>query len=458
MNPIMIYLAGLVSVAIVVYMLLKKLDIKITLFAVGLGLMYVAILSGNQILEEPVNKLVDPILMIIQQFKSSLPGAGLVILILGGYSAYMSKIGANDVTIHTLTKPLKGVKSVYFLVPIIFLLGNLLSLVIPSASNLSIILMATLYPVMRKSGMSVLTAAAVIATTATVMPTPLGADNVAVAAELGISVTEYVFKYHAIVSVPTLFFMAAVHTFWQKRADKKFAGNAVEENFTDNDTEIKGGALFKTVYTLLPLLPIVILLGVFAMNSILKTNVNLSVEVVSIMSFIIAIICELVRERKAEKVLADTEAFFKGMGNAMGIVVLLVAASVFVKGLQSIGLIKQLETIMQTTQASGFVLPLILVLFTAVIVLLSGSGLALFYAMIPLMVPLAAAAGISPYLVTVPMGLAGNLLRAVSPVSAVVMIVAGSTKQNPIDIVKRTAAPMILGTVFMFILSMILFS
>ena len=32
--------------------------------------------------------------------------------------------------------------------------------------------------------MSVLTAAAVIATTATVMPTPLGGDNVAVAAEL----------------------------------------------------------------------------------------------------------------------------------------------------------------------------------------------------------------------------------------------------------------------------------
>ncbi|WP_331836413.1 C4-dicarboxylate transporter DcuC [Erysipelothrix piscisicarius] len=164
-----------------------------------------------------------------------------------------------------------------------------------------------------------------------------------------------------------------------------------------------------------------------------------------------------IRHRDGNKVLTATESFFKGMGNAMGIVVLLVAASTFVNGLKAIGLITQLQTVMQTTQASGFVLPLILVLFTALIVLLSGSGMALFYAMVPLMVPLAAAAGISPFAVTVPMGLAGNLLRAVSPVSAVVMIVAGTTKEEPFDIVKRTSVPMIVGTVFMFVLSMIIF-
>ena len=96
----------------------------------------------------------------------------------------MTSIGANEVTVHTLTKPIKKIKSVYILVPLVFLIGNVLSLVIPSASNLAIILLATLYPVLRQAGMSPLTAAAVIATTATVMPTPLGGDNVAVATEL----------------------------------------------------------------------------------------------------------------------------------------------------------------------------------------------------------------------------------------------------------------------------------
>ena len=98
----------------------------------------------------------------------------------------------------------------------------------------------------------------------------------------------------------------------------------------------------------------------------------------------------------------------------------------------------------------GFVLPLILVALTALIVLLSGSGTALFFAMVPLMVPLAAAAGISVLAISVPMGLAGNLLRSVSPVSAVVMIVAGTIKKEPLEIVKRTSVPMIVGTVFMF--------
>ena len=59
--------------------------------------------------------------------------------------------------------------------------------------------------------------------------------------------------------------------------------------------------------------------------------------------------------------------------------------------------------------------------------------------------------------VAIPMGLAGNLLRAVSPVSAVVMIVAGSIKKEPLEIVKRTSVPMITGVIFMFVLTMILY-
>ncbi|AZK43478.1 C4-dicarboxylate ABC transporter [Erysipelothrix piscisicarius] len=459
MSPFVMYGAGLIAVAIVVVMLLKKLDIKITLFGVGILLMVVAIMMGNAVIEEPVHILVDPLLAIIDQFKKTLPSSGFVILVLGGYTAYMNAIGANEVTVNTLTKPLKGIKSAYVLVPIVFLLGNLLSLVIPSASNLSIILLATLYPVLKESGMSTLTAAAIIATTATVMPTPLGADNVAIAAELGMPVADYVFQHHAIVSVPTLLVMALAHTFWQKYCDKKLVASGEEKVVLNVEApkQIEGSGLYKFVYTLLPLLPILILLVVFAINAITGSTLNLSVEVVSMMSFIIVIACELIRHRDGNKVLTATESFFKGMGNAMGIVVLLVAASTFVNGLKAIGLITQLQTVMQTTQASGFVLPLILVLFTALIVLLSGSGMALFYAMVPLMVPLAAAAGISPFAVTVPMGLAGNLLRAVSPVSAVVMIVAGTTKEEPFDIVKRTSVPMIVGTVFMFVLSMIIF-
>lgn len=464
MNQIIMYAAALISVVLVIVMLIKKMDIKITLFGVGIILMYIALAMGNSIAIKDFastgSVLLDPLKAVMDHFKSVLPKAGFIILILGGYSAYMSAIGANEVTVETLTRPIKGIKSVYILVPIVFLIGNLLSLVIPSASNLSIILMATLYPVLRKAGMSTLTAAAVIATTATVMPTPLGGDNVAIATELAkypeyanLTVTDYVIKYHAVVSVPALLIMAVAHFFWQKFMDKRQPLTEDAHVELGDVKVIEGGILFKTVYTILPVLPILMLIVVYF------AKIQLSVEVATLLSFIIAIFCELIRKRKATRVLQETEHFFKGMGGTVPIVALLVSAGVFVLGLNSIGMIDSLQKMMLGIQGSnlGFVLPLILVALTVLIVMLSGSGTALFYALVPLMVPLAAAAGISAVAISVPMGLVGNLMRAVSPVSAVVCIVAGSVKVGPLEIVKRTSVPMIVGVAFSVVMSFILF-
>ena len=469
---IVMYLVAIAAVAVVVFMLIKKMDIKISLFLIGILLMYVAMLMGKPIAFSDFASSgvawLDPFKVVGDQFVSTLTSAGFVMLILGGYTAYMSRIGANEVTVSVLSKPLGHIKSAYVLVPITFLLGNLLSLVVPSASNLAIILLATLYPVMRQAGMSTLSAAAVVATSATIIPTPLGSDNVAIAAELanteafaGITSSEYVFRYHALVSIPTLLLMAIIHYFWQRFMDKRGGAAMVDDGEIElaEVKEIEGGTLYRVVYGILPLLPIIMLLVVFAITSITGFDIDISVQLASILSFVIAIICEFVRTRDARKTLDDTESFFKGMGGAMPVVALLVAASVFVVGLQSIGLIDALQNAMTGIQGGGlgFVLPLLLVGLTALIVILSGSGTALFFAMVPLMVPLAAAAGINVLAVSIPMGLAGNLLRAVSPVSAVVMIVAGTTKKSPLEIVRRTSVPMISGVVIMFILSMIVF-
>lgn len=446
MTTFVMYAAAIISVAIVIFMLIKKMDIKITLFLMGIALMFVGCALGNPLGGEDFvstgSVFLDPLKVIADQFKSTISSSGFIILILGGYSAYMSAINANSVTVNVLTKPIAKIKSVYILVPIVFLLGNLLSLVIPSASNLAVILLATLYPILIKAGMSSLTA------------------ELANTTEFaGLTATDYVFKYHAIVSIPTLLIMAAIHFFWQKKCDKKagvIEAKAVESKDVE---EIKGGALYKTVYAILPLLPIILLIGSFAVQKITGAQIDISVEVATLFSFIVAIICEIIRKRNAGETLKETEAFFKGMGGSMPIVALLVAGTVFVTGLKSIGLITALQSAMTGLSGGGlgFVLPLILVALTALIVLLSGSGTALFFAMVPLMVPLAAAAGISALAVSIPMGLAGNLLRAVSPVSAVVMIVAGSVKREPLEVVKRTSVPMIAGTVVMFVLSMVIF-
>ncbi|RXZ80870.1 TRAP transporter large permease subunit [Paenibacillaceae bacterium] len=473
-DNLVMYASAIISVLIVIYMLIKKMDIKISLFLMGIILILTSMAMGKEIdLKDFVSTgsvWLDPLQVIVTQFKQTFGAAGFIILILGGYTAYMSSIGANEVTVSALTKPISKIKSVYVLVPIVFLLGNLLSLVIPSASNLAIILLATLYPILRKAGMSALTAGAVIATSATIVPTPLGSDNVAIAEELAkhasfanMNVTDYVFNYHAVISIPTLIFIAIVHYFWQKRMDKKanLAGDAgADAEIEMKETaEITGGKLFKTVYAILPIFPILLLLGAYAVQLSTGSSITISVEVATLVSLILAIVCELIRHKSSKSVLEKTESFFKGMGGAIPIVALLVAASVFVTGLKSIGLVDELQASMQHVQGNGmsFILPLILVALTALIVILSGSGTALFFAMVPLVVPLAISAGISPISISIPLGLSGNLFRAVSPVAAVILIVAGTVKADPIAIVKRTSVPMIAGVVFMFILSMIVF-
>ena len=320
MDVLLTCVVGILAVGILVYMLLKKNDIKMTLLILGVILMYVALLMGRklEVSETTGALLLDPFQVIVDQFTNTLVGPGFVILILGGYSAYMNHIGANKVTVQALTKPISKIKSIYILIPIVFLIGNLLSLVIPSASNLAIILLATLYPVLRTAGMSRLSAAAIIGTSATIVPTPLGSDNVAIASLLNVNVTDYVFRSHAIVSIPTLLAIAVVHYFWQKHEDIKekeiltyeeelTANGSPETNMTITST-YSGAKAF--IYGTLPLLPIILLLFVFVANILLGTSLNISVQVVSLISFMIAVLVEFTTHRSVNSVLKETIFFF----------------------------------------------------------------------------------------------------------------------------------------------------
>ena len=170
-----------VALVIAGWAIAKNYDAKVVLFATGLVLLIVAVLLGHPAVSAKASSglsWVDPFKAIKDLFISQYSNAGLIIMTLFGFAAYMSHIGANDMVIRVLSKPLEKVHSPYVLVPLVFWVGTLLSIIIPSASSLAVILMATLYPVLRAARMSILTAAAVIATTATIVPTPLGGHGI----------------------------------------------------------------------------------------------------------------------------------------------------------------------------------------------------------------------------------------------------------------------------------------
>jgi len=143
-------LAALISIIVLVlagWAIAKNYDAKVVLFAAGLILMYAALLLGHDVLAAKASSglsWVDPFKAIKDLFVRQYSNAGLIILTLFGFAAYMSHIGANAMVIKVMSRPLAHVHSPYVLVPLVFYLGTLLSIIIPSASSLAVILMATL--------------------------------------------------------------------------------------------------------------------------------------------------------------------------------------------------------------------------------------------------------------------------------------------------------------------------
>ncbi|WP_270693334.1 MULTISPECIES: C4-dicarboxylate transporter DcuC [unclassified Aeromonas] len=438
------------------YLIAKNYDAKIVLFGAGLLLMFAAVGLGHPLL--PVAQSsglswLDPFVQIKQIFISQMGNVGLTIMVLFGFSSYMSHIGANDVTVMLLTRPLSRIRSPYLLVPVIFLLGNLLSLVVPSAASLAVLLMATLYPVLKASNMSSLTAGAVIATTATIMPSPLGADNVLAAQKLGIPLVEYIVSYHAPISLPTLALMAVVHYFWQKAMDKRQqARGGLEEK--EESLAVPTG-LPPAYYGLFPVLPLVLVL----LFGICFTHISLGLVEITFVCLLLTIGVELLRKGNIKETSKEFAIFFTGMGTGLAQVVsLIVAASMLVEGLKAIGIIDTLVDSVKHIDGVGSILMFFFSGTAALIGFISGSGLAVFYSFINIIPEITEKVGVNSVAVALPMQLTANLIRSMSPVAAVIIVIASITGSNPIEIIKRTSVPIISGIICCMTLSYLLFS
>lgn len=447
----------IIAIAVVLgvgYLIYKKYNATIALAIGGLALLFAAVLLGHPVLspEETTGIIwLDPFKKVELSFLKNLGNIGLTIMTLFGFSSYMNLIGANEVTVNIMTKPLGKIKSKYILVPIIFLLGNLLSLVVPSASSLAVLLMATLYPVLTKVGVTPLTAGAVIATTATIMPTPLGADNVLAAETFGMNIMDYVIA-HAKVSIPALLVMAVTHYFWQKYLDKK-EGSKANVKIDESKLTKLNENLPPKYYAILPILPLILVLF---FNLVLK-EVKIGLVTIAFISLIVAVIVEIIRKRDFVKVSNDINEFFKGMGSGLAMVVsLLVAASLLVDGLNALGIVDMITNSVQNLHGAGTILMLAFSGVTFLIGLISGGGLSVFYASVGMIPDLAAAVGVGGPMIALPMQMIANLVRSISPVAACIIVVCSITGTNPMQIVKRTSVPVLVGVISVLVLSVVL--
>ncbi|RXU91369.1 C4-dicarboxylate transporter DcuC [Enterococcus faecalis] len=447
----------LVVLIVVAYLIVKNYHPALSLIIGALVLLACAWMLGHPIYpagEGTGFGLFDIFLKFKDTIIAQVSSAGIVIMILFGYSGYMNAIGANQMAVNFLVKPLMKIKRKSLFVPVVFLIGNLMSLVVPSASSLAIILMSILYPMLASMGISSLTAAGVIAMTATIMPTPLGADNVIAANTLGYDVLNYV-VWNAKISLPSLLIIAVAQYFWQKYCDKK-EGEAAYVSLNEEGLSKQKEFDVPKFYAILPILPLLLIVGVGIAGMFIK-GITMDIFVLTFISFFIAVLVETLRLKSFKKVQDTAVEMFKGMGQGFSqVVMLVVGGSLFTSVIQTLGIIDSIMASVEASSSAGIVTTLIFSGATTLFGILSGGGLAMFYAVIELIPGIAEKAGIDGILISLPMQMIANLTRTISPVAAVVMIVASTVGVSPIRILKRTSVPTIIGIISVIVLSILL--
>lgn len=437
---------GLIAIVLVAYYIVKGYSATGVLMFGGLVLLFISVLMGHSILPEGVKSTGSTYFDILEYVKYLLGnrggGLGLMIMVLCGFSVYMTHLGANDVVVKLVSKPLKNIRSPYILMVFAYFLACLMSFAVASATGLGVLLMATLFPVMVNVGISRGAAAAICASPISIILSPTSGDVVLSAEISKIPLGEFAFGTALPVSIFAILGIAVAHFFWQRYLDKK-EGVQVERLNAD---EIKTTA--PNYYAILPLLPII---GVLIFDG--KWGLpNLHIVTVMVLCFIITAAVDFLRSFNAKQTFDNLVVAYRGMADAFaGVVMLLVAAGVFAQSLSTIGFITNLIDSAQSFGGSAFFMMLVLAVITILATMATGSGNAAFYAFAELIPKLATQMGVNPAFLTIPMLQASNLGRGLSPVSGVVVAVSGMGKISPFEVVKRMSVPMLVGFICVII-------
>ena len=194
-------------------------------------------------------------------------------------------------------------------------------------------------------------------------------------------------------------------------------------------------------YAILPVIPLALILS---FSSLWITTIKMNIVMAMFIGLFVGVCCEYIRWRDGKKVFADIQAFFDGLGMQMAnVITLILAGQVFAKGLLCMGTI---NAMIEGSKGLGFgpmAMMLVMVAIIGCSAVVMGSGNAPFFAFAALTPAVAAATGLHPVLMLLPMHFAASIMRNCSPITAVIVVSSGMGGVSSFDLVKRTFIPMI---------------
>ena len=428
------------------YLIVKKFKPQPVLFIAGMILMFAAVFLGlGKILPAKQSTglvLFDAFEFIKKTFSSRAAGLGLNIMAVAGFARYMDHIGASKALVKLTISPLLKLRAPYIVMAGAWILGMCLGLAINSASGLAMLLMVTIFPILINLGVSRLAATAVIATTLCLDWSPSDTGTLLAANTAGIDPVLYWVKYQVPIAAVTIPVVAVLHYLTQKWMDAR-DGHVVKAAEIAAPTAGDGKEPEKLppmFYAILPVIPLCLILS---FSDLWIKWIKMDIIKAMFIGLAIVMLVEFIRLRDAKKVLGDIQVFFDGLGMQMAnVITLIVAGETFAKGLVTIGTI---DTIINSAQSSGFGaagMILLMISIIAVSSVIMGSGNAPFFAFAALTPTVAAKMSVPAVVMLLPMHFAASAARAMSPITAVIVVSSSMGGVSPFDVVKRTAIPM----------------
>ena len=435
----------LIIIAVTGILLMKRYQPQPILIGMGILMMYIAYEGSwiHAILDESQSTgvlIFDAMDIVRITTSENVVSLGLMIMTCAGYAKYMEHIGAGTRLAHTFIKPLYRLNRPYIVLALMFLLNMGLSICVPNPLSLALLMMVTIYPVLLRLGVSPIGAAAVIATGHLMDVGPGAVSTLLIAKTVNIPVPNYFVGYQLRLYFLVAVVTAVAHFLWQRYRDR------LDGPMEVGDCEsIPEAPIGPKLYMIFPLLPLCFILG-FSQYGL--PGVKMNVTLAMMLAFGIALLAELVCHRNLRIVLKSTTVFFEGMGNQFSYAVtLIIGGQVFAQGLVSLGLIDSLVSVLQTLSLNSVGLTSVMGGGMLGLSMVTGSNVAPLFTLVPLVPDIVSNLGLDPITTMLGMQNGASLGLFLSPISPVMVGVAGVAHIKSVDLLKRTSVPVIVALI-----------
>ena len=435
----------LIIIVITGILLMKRYQPQPILIGMGILMMYIAYEGSwiNAILDESQSTGVfvfDAMEIVRITTSENVVSLGLMIMTCAGYAKYIEHIGAGTRLAHTFIRPLYRLNRPYIVLALMFLLNMGLSICVPNPLSLALLMMVTIYPVLLRLGVSPIGAAAVIATGHLMDVGPGAVSTLLIAKTLNIPVPNYFVGYQLRLYFLVAVVTAVAHFLWQRYRDR------LDGPMDVGDCEsIPEAPIGPKLYMIFPLLPLCFILG-FSQYGL--PGVKMNVTLAMMLAFGLALLAEFIRHRNLRTVLKSTTVFFEGMGNQFSYAVtLIIGGQVFAQGLVSLGLIDSLVSTLQTLSLNSVGLTSVMGGGMLGLSMVTGSNVAPLFTLVPLVPDIVSNLGLDPITTMLGMQNGASLGLFLSPISPVMVGVAGVAHIKSVDLLKRTSVPVLVALI-----------